>query len=359
MGHLDKDSYSVFKTKYPLESLKLVQPLTKFHRLGRIIGSTLVFVLVAISILPWQQTAPGIGRVVAFSPNEREQTIHAPVDGRIVQWHVMEGSRVKIGDPIVDLSDNDPEILKRLDQEKTALTRRLNAAKSAREVANLNLDRQKALFEQGLSSQRAYEVSNLEYQRALVDEANATAEMARFEVRLSRQLTQSITSPVNGVIFRVTAGQGAQIVKAGEIVARIVPETDSRAIELWVSGNDLPLIWEGRKARVQIEGWPALQFTGWPSVAVGTFGGIVRLIDASDNGLGRFRVIIVPDPEDPWPDGIYLRQGVRAQGWVLLNQVRLGYELWRRFNGFPPAVSLEDLPYQQGSDNNSAQQKGK
>jgi hypothetical protein len=29
---------------------------------------------------------------------------------------------------------------------------------------------------------------------------------------------------------------------------------------------------------------------------------------------------------------------VRANGWVLLDSVRLGYELWRRFNGFPPTV---------------------
>ena len=29
-----------------------------------------------------------------------------------------------------------------------------------------------------------------------------------------------------------------------------------------------------------------------------------------------------------------------AKAWVLLDQVTLGYELWRRFNGFPPAVEM-------------------
>ena len=39
----------------------------------------------------------------------------------------------------------------------------------------------------------------------------------------------------------------------------------------------------------------------------------------------------VPDPEDePWPDGRYLRQGVRANGWLLLETVSLGYELWAK-----------------------------
>jgi hypothetical protein len=111
-------------------------------------------------------------------------------------------------------------------------------------------------------------------------------------------------------------------------------------VEIWVDGNDMPLISPGRPVRLQFEGWPAVQFVGWPSVAVGTFGGIVRLVDATDDGSGKFRVLVEPDPkDDPWPSGAYLRQGVRANGWVLLNQVPLGFELWRQFNGFPPAVA--------------------
>ena len=42
------------------------------------------------------------------------------------------------------------------------------------------------------------------------------------------------------------------------------------------------------------------------------------------------------------PDNRWLRQGVRANGWVLLNQVKLGFELWRQFNGFPPTVAMSE-----------------
>ena len=80
-----------------------------------------------------------------------------------------------------------------------------------------------------------------------------------------------------------------------------------------------------------------------PSIAVGTFGGRVLLVDSTDNGKGRFRVLIEPDAEDQqWPSHRFLRQGVRANGWVLLNVVPLWYELWRQFNGFPPVVSLDE-----------------
>ena len=67
----------------------------------------------------------------------------------------------------------------------------------------------------------------------------------------------------------------------------------------------------------------------------------------TDDGSGNFRVVVVPDNhfarEDGWHDERYLRQGVRANGWVLLRRVPLGYEIWRQLNGFPPVVDQEDL----------------
>ena len=42
------------------------------------------------------------------------------------------------------------------------------------------------------------------------------------------------------------------------------------------------------------------------------------------------------------PDARYLRQGIKAKGWVLLNEVSIGYEVWRQLNGFP--VSLPEEP---------------
>jgi hypothetical protein len=68
----------------------------------------------------------------------------------------------------------------------------------------------------------------------------------------------------------------------------------------------------------------------------------VVLIDATDDGKGHFRILVMHDPDDiAWPDPRFLRQGVRVNGWILLGQVTLGYELWRIFNGFPPLVLPE------------------
>lgn len=174
-------------------------------------------------------------------------------------------------------------------------------------------------------------------------------ELAKYETDLARQETQLVVAPRDGYIMRLAAYNDSTIVKQGDPLFTIVPETDKPAVQVWVNGNDAPLIDPGRHVRLQFEGWPAAQFSGWPSVAVGTFGGTVALVDPTDqDDTGRFRVVVVPDPnDDPWPDFPYLRQGARVHGWVLLDQVPLGYEVWRRMNGFPPSLkskSEKDKP---------------
>lgn len=279
-------------------------------------------------------------------------------------------------------------------QRTAAATRAKEAAEEAERIARLNIDRQRSLQKQGLASDRTVELAEFEAVRAATEvqrafatlqaamgeelalqqdqertlndvtasiddaraseasargeEANASSELARLDVRLARQSTMDVKAAIDGTVLRLLKGQGNVFVKSGEGILVLVPDTEVRAVELWVDGNDMPLISKGRHVRLQFEGWPAVQFTGWPSVAVGTFGGEVSLIDATDDGTGQFRILVLPDhtdedgdgkPDDPWPSGLYLRQGVRVNGWVLLDQVRLGFELWRRFNAFPPTVT--------------------
>jgi hypothetical protein len=144
------------------------------------------------------------------------------------------------------------------------------------------------------------------------------------------------------VIYRLPVYERGQMVKEGDPLFTIVPDISEQAVELYVSGNDTPLVDVDDDVRLQFEGWPAIQFAGWPSVAVGTFGGRVAAIDATDNGTGKFRVLVKPGSEDDWPADRYLRQGVRTNGWVMLNRVSLGYEIWRQLNGFPPVVSKSE-----------------
>lgn len=409
------------------------------QRVG-LVAKILVAVFVAFSVAallaPWTQNIRGKGRVLAYAPDQRQQPIEATISGRVERWFVQEGTQVRKGDPIVELTDNDESILERLGAERSAVEvsrmaqaervetlrsriesvrrsqraeiaaadanvniaqqgvqaadQELRAAQAELETNELNFRRQRDLFEDGLASQREFELAELAVRQskakvastraklqaardnllqsrasrsrviastdaeiesaeaslksAETDVASTNAGLARLDVNISRQQAQTVRAPVDGTILRVVGRLGGEQVSRGEVLAVLVPETEDRAVELYVDGNDAALIKPGSPVRLQFEGWPAVQFSGWPSVAVGTFGGKVAFVDPADDGRGDFRIVVVPDHEDgPWPAASYLRQGVLAKGWVLLNQVSLGFEIWRQFNGFPPTTSPPPL----------------
>ena len=297
--------------------------------------AALLITFLSLIAVPWVQTSRGQGKVTAYNPNDREQKIDAPLDGRISHWHISEGSEVQEGDVIAEMTDIDPEFVPRLLDEREALTKRLNASQKATNIAKKNRDRQKALFEEGLSAMREYEKADIDYMGYLGAEAAASAELNRIDTRLSRQSNQYIRAPRSGFISRVLVREGTEVVKAGNVIAVLVPKSVIRSVELFLDAVDLPLVQTGQTVRLQFDGWPSIQFSGWPSVAVGTFAGKVANVDPSVDAIGKFRILVLENQNNEWPEEKFLRQGMRARGWVQLGTVKLGYELWRNFNGFP------------------------
>ena len=420
-------------------------------RMVRFVGRLLFLLFLAVPVLlafvPWQQTVMCRGMVTAYAPTERMQVLTARVSGQISTWHVVEGSRVKMNDPVVDIEDNDPDLAERLVAQRAFLVERLAAAReeveeltaaaaaqeSARaaavKAAEANLEAAKKTIEVaqqskanaefafefennrfetfddlfsnprfgGLESRLSRDEARMRSDRARTDTDKADAEIQRAEAalltqqalllqadanglsavsvargnlrkaeqslfgvereiqdidnRIERFKARKVVAPCDGTVFRVAAnvGQGGQYVKEGDELCTIVPDTADRVVELFLDGIDAPLVlaYADRKGdmphvRLQFEGWPAIQFSGWPELAIGTFGGKVRQVDSAAMSSGSFRVLVEPEARlqgDVWPDAEFLRQGNQAVGWVLLNRVPLGYEIWRRFNGFPPVLA--------------------
>jgi len=295
---------------------------------------------------PWVQTSAGAGSVTALNPNDRLQEINALVSGRIQEWYVRDGMHVTVGDPIVKVVDNDPQLLERLEAERAQVVAKRESAESAERTAEIDMRRMQDLFQEGLSSRREFEQARIRVEELRSRVAEAAAELTRIDVNISRQSVQIVRAPRDGVILRVNAGDAATFVNAGEVVASFVPDNVARAVEIYVDGRDVALVQPGAPVRLQFEGWPAVQFSGWPSVAVGTFDGRVMAVDPSAQPDGRFRVLVTEDEnaETPWPDERFVRFGSKARGWVLLGTVSVGYELWRQLNNFPPS-----LPRSQGT----------
>jgi multidrug efflux pump subunit AcrA (membrane-fusion protein) len=314
------------------------------NRLPRVllhIGWVIIaFILLSVLILiftPWIQTTSGFGQMTAIDPSKRQHELHTLVDGRIDQWFVQDGDHVKANDPIVSILDNDPKLVERLNTELDALESQLKAAELAAATAELDYQRRKTLRDEGLASQREYEQARIKVQQLRAAQSNARALLARGSVEQTQQTQQRVVAPSDGTIIQTADAAASTYVRRGDKIAMFLPDNSEPAVELFITGRDIPLIQPGRKVRLVFDGWPAVQFSGWPSVAIGTFGGVVKVVEATARPNGLFRIFVVPDPDDqPWPGNQFLRFGAKARGWVLLDQVPLGYELWRVLNQFPP-----------------------
>ncbi len=418
-----------------LPVLAACQTPRRVSRLARWIILLLVFLPIFMLFAPWQQNVQGVGYVSALAPSERPQTIDAPVEGRVVKWHVREGVEVEQGQLLLELADIDPRFAERLNlqqqanqaklaaQEQQLIAYRqqieqlkaardmkiltmeykhdmagqklrsaeesLAASRASRDTAMLQYKRLKDLLNDGLISRREFELAERDLEiaerkltsdhaglqsaraelagaqadirqtqaetAAKIDAASATmnkieselADMRKTlvgnDISISRQSARLIKAPVAGRVLRLWQNPGSQVIKKGQQLLTLVPKISHRAVEVWVSGNDAPLILPGDHTRLMFEGWPAVQFVGWPEVAIGTFGGTVSFVDASQSKDGKFRVLIVPDESDHlWPSERFLRQGGAVKAWILLKQVSLGYEIWRQLNGFPPTLTLDE-----------------
>lgn len=324
-------------------------------------------------------------RKISDQAERRKQAAAAKAAGLQKQLRLLEGSKEQ------RIAKADGELV---DARERLASLRMKAAASEEnfKVASEVHERRKSLFDLGLAAKRDFDLAELKYNEAksYVDEAHAQiaaaanaltaaeAERAKAErdvdaqaqgllaeLRTSqaeaaaaetvsaqpfvdRTRRQPAAAPRDGVVLRSPEAKEGAVVQAGTALATYAPESGSQAVELFAGGADAQLVYVGAKVRLQFEGFTAVQFTpGWPSKAIGTFGGVVQRVEPTEEGIGRFRVRIVPDPdlehdsELRWPSPDHLKAGARANGWMLLREVSLGYEVWRRVHGFP-VVAADD-----------------
>ena len=388
-----------------------------------------------ILFLPWTQNFRSNGLVTTLYQDQRPQQVNTIIGGQLIKWYVKEGDFVRAGDTLIQLAEVkpdylDPALLERtaeqlegkaqsvefykqkagtaeqqlqaldkgiglkLEQLKNKLTQlelkvqadsaETVAATNDLNIARVQFERQRVLYDSGVVSLTQLEQRNQAYQSAFAKKISAENKLAntkqelvitKLEIRAQVQdnlekkaktegeRLQSLTAIANGQaevaklknlyasysirngMYYILAPQNGQVIKAkkaglgeyvkeGEMIVEIVPEKISYAVEMFVRPLDAPLINPGQKVRLLFDGFPAIVFSGWPNASYGTFGGIVTAVEKNINEDGKFRVLVKEDPNDkPWPP--QLQVGAGGQGIALLKNVPIWYELWRNFNGFP------------------------
>jgi adhesin transport system membrane fusion protein len=409
------------------------------YKSSRVLARILLIILgifIVFLFLPWTQNIRSKGYVTALEPDQRPQTIHSVIAGRIEKWFIREGNFVHRGDTIVYISEIkseyfDPELLSRTKQQITSKemvvksymekvrslevqidalihtqdlkmkqainyirqaelkvasdSMDLEAARTNFNIAERQLNRMQALYDDGLKSLTDLEEKKIKLQetRAKMISAenkllsskngliNAQVELTSTEAQYRDKLAKAeaekytslssmydaetvvskmqnefmnysirsgfyyVTSPQDGYITKAIATGIGETVKEGEELVSIMPANYQLAVEMYVNPVDLPLVRPGQTVRVMFDGWPSIVFSGWPNSSYGTYGGKVAAIDNFISQNGKYRILVSQDHEDvPWPEG--LRVGSGAVTMALLKNVPIWYEFWRKMNGFPP-----------------------
>lgn len=435
MLNISQESIAHRIPRYRLNSLTKVVPIYMARRIGYICIAMLVAMLLCL-LLPWTQTVNSKGGITTLRADQRPQTIHNIIAGRIEAWYVQEGQYVNKGDTILHISEVkddyfDPRLLERtqgqinaknfsvqgyekktsaLDQQIAAMVESraiklqqtenkirqsrlkiasdsisFEAAKTNLDIAQKQYERMVQLYNSGLKSLTDLEARQLKLQeaqaKAISDEnklltsrnelLNALAEMGsvrneyadkiakaqseKFEavaglfdaeanvMKLENQYSNYdqrrsmyyVTAPQSGYIARMLRTGVGEVIKEGEELVSIMPDKAELAVELYVQPRDLPLIQINSKVRLVFDGWPAIVFSGWPGASAGTYAGRVVAIDKFISPNGKYRALVQPDSSEvAWPSALQFGGGV--EGLFLLNDVPIGYELWRRISGFPP-----------------------
>lgn len=443
MLNISPKSVTQMVSKRNLSSLRYVEN----KKAGNVFIKILIglFILLFLTLLlPWTQNIQAPGTVTTVRPDQRPQTIHSIIAGRIEKWYVREGEFVEKGDTILFISEIkdeyfDPELLGRTekqlgaknqaasayDEKVKALTSQIAALKETSQlklqqtknklrqaelkvatdsidleaarinanIADERLKRMEQLQQEGLKSLTDLEARKLTAQKAKAEmisaenklltarnelinaqveivslqtqyrDAIAKAESEKYtamsnkydaEIAVTKMENQLknysvrsgyyyITAPQTGYVTEAIQSGIGETIKEGSEIVSIMPAEYDLAVAMYVDPIDLPLIEKGQEVRIQFDGWPAIVFSGWPNTSYGTFGGKVFAIDNFISPNGKFRLLVAPDPDaEPWPEA--LRVGGGTRNMLLLKDVMIWYELWRRFNGFPPDYYKAALP---------------
>ena len=209
----------------------------------------------------------------------KEINIGSKVQGRIIRLYKSESDPVKKGELLAELRPD--EYLAMLSSaqkevqaaEETVLMAQSYLLKSQAklEQAKIDLERYRALFQEGLVSKRDFEIAELNYISALSElkvnekyvaqaKAKQSSALQRLkEVEVSYRETK-IYAPADGVILSRVAEEG-EVVNPGQVIYTMV-DLNKLYIKVYIPEPELGKVKLGQQARVYVDAYPDRYFNG-------------------------------------------------------------------------------------------------
>ncbi len=208
------------------------------------------------------------GYVVA----QRKAAVASKVTGLLVSISVEEGSRVKKGQIIAQLENDDVKAAKRQAEANLNVSRfNLEQARAELHDATLSFHRNKELLAHDYVSQAEYDASEARYKRAI-----AGVDAAEAAVKANEALLQAanvavaytmIQAPFDAVVLTKNADVGdivTPIGAAAEAKAAVVTIADmgSLQVEVDVAESNLQNVKVGQPCEIQLDALPESRFRG-------------------------------------------------------------------------------------------------
>lgn len=197
MLNISKNS---IQDKIKLSDYKAVEK-TKLIRANQMLAwwlLVLLLVVIVFAFVPWRQNIQMKGAVTTLRPEQRPQTIHSAIAGRIEKWYVQEGQRVNAGDTILFLSEVkseyfDPKLIERTSNQVSAKEFAIGTYKNKAEALQNQisaLEREQVQKREQLKNKITQTELKLESAKANSAQAKVDYDIAEFQYRRTDTLFQ-------------------------------------------------------------------------------------------------------------------------------------------------------------------------
>ena len=334
---IDKSDRTVRKRRrlqplyWTAAGLLLVILLVSLYLTGRLVPAIAVDTAAVSRIYPSQTFS--LLNASGYVAAQRKAAVASKITGRLISLSVEEGSRVKAGEVIARLEDEDARAAR--DQAAANLkSARADTAQMRAELqdADLNYSRKKQLLQRDVISRAEYDTAEARYLRARAAVAAAEAREKSAEAALKGAVTSLgyalIRAPFDAVVLTKNADIGDIVTPLGaaanaKAAVVTIADLNSLQVEADVSESSLALVKTGQPCEIQLDALPDLRFRGVVHMIVPTADRTkatilvkVRFVDLDPRILPEMSAKVAFLSRLPKPEEQRLRTAVNASALV-------------------------------------------
>jgi RND family efflux transporter MFP subunit len=203
---------------------------------------------------------------------QRKAAVASKITGKIVSLHVEEGSKVKNGEIIARLENNDTIALEKQAAANLEVARStLEQSRAESKDAGLNFTREKNLLEKEFTTKASYDAAEARYKKSAAAVAGGEASVKSYAAALENARVilgyTMIRAPFDAIVLTKNADIGDIVTPLGaaanaKAAVVTIADMNSLQVETDVSESNLHKISLGQPCEIQLDAFPDSRFRG-------------------------------------------------------------------------------------------------